>query len=307
MRFSTLTLAYLAIILVSACSAEFSSDQTTAVLASAEPNFEQSSDQTIDRGTIEQNPLINPEGMTVITRFTSPDGFDRVGIWPRGFETYLRTLPLKAHESPVKYYNGSEKTDYGYWAAVIDMPIGNRDLHQCADAIMRLRAEYLWSTEQYDKIHFNFVNGFNAEYSKWRNGQRIKVNGNDVRWVNSAMPSTSYESFWKYMEMVFSYAGTASLVNELKPVELSEMQIGDVFIRGGSPGHAVIVIDMAVNTDTDESVYLLAQSYMPAQEMHILTNPNDAALSPWYKLEEVEEINTPEWRFDKTELRRFQD
>jgi hypothetical protein len=172
---------------------------------------------------------------------------------------------------------------------------------------MRLRAEYLWSTKQYDKIHFNFVNGFNAEYSKWRNGQRIKVNGNNVEWVNSASPSTSYETFWKYLEMVFSYAGTASLVNELKRVELSEMQIGDVFIRGGSPGHAVIVIDMAVNPDTDESVYLLAQSYMPAQEMHILTNPNDAALSPWYKLEEVEEINTPEWRFDKTELRRFQD
>ena len=108
--------------------------------------------------------------MTVESRFIPPSGFDRIGIWPRGFETYLRRLPLKAHGSPVMIYHGAEKQDYGYWAAVIDLPIGNRDLHQCADAIMRLRAEYLWSTKQYDKIHFNFVNGFNAEYSKWRNG-----------------------------------------------------------------------------------------------------------------------------------------
>ncbi len=295
-------------ILVSACSPEFSTDQSVAVLASADSEIAQST----DREKVEQNPHVDPEGMTVVSRFTSPEGFDRTSFFPRGdrserFQTYLRALPLKPHGTAVKLYNGSEKQDRGYWAAVLDFPIGDRDLHQCADAIMRLRAEYLWSTKQYDKIHFNFVNGFNAEYSKWRNGQRIKVNGNNVEWVNSASPSTSYETFWKYLEMVFSYAGTASLVNELKRVELSEMQIGDVFIRGGSPGHAVIVIDMAVNPDTDESVYLLAQSYMPAQEMHILTNPNDAALSPWYKLEEVEEINTPEWRFDKTELRRFQD
>ena len=65
--------------------------------------------------------------------------------------------------------------------------------------------------------------------------------------------------------MVFSYAGTASLSRELAPVNYQDMKIGDVFIQGGHPGHAVIVVDIAVHPKTKKKVFLLAQSYMPAQ------------------------------------------
>ena len=60
---------------------------------------------------------------------------------------------------------------------VLDVDIGNRDLHQCADAIMLLRAEYLYSKGAFTDIAFDFVSGFRAEYSKWMEGYRIKVNG----------------------------------------------------------------------------------------------------------------------------------
>jgi len=255
----------------------------------------------------EQVPLTNPSGMTVEERFLTPPIFSRVQIEADGFQSYLRSLPMKKHGAKVKFYNGSEKADRGTWAAVVDLPIGERDLHQCADAIMRLKAEYLWSTKQYNKIHFNFVNGFTADYIKWKNGQRIKVKGNDAYWVNTDSPSTDYQSFWKYLEMVFSYASTASLEREMDQIDLLEMGIGDVLIRGGSPGHAVLVVDMAVNHTTGEKLFLLAQSYMPAQEIHILTNPNDAVISPWYRLEASQEIFTPEWTFHAKELKRFSD
>lgn len=52
------------------------------------------------------------------------------------------------------------------------------------------------------------------------------------------------------MDIIFAYAGTLSLENELIPVDLSDMEIGDVFIQGGSPGHAVVVVDIAVNEST---------------------------------------------------------
>ncbi|MFM7767840.1 MAG: DUF4846 domain-containing protein, partial [Bacteroidota bacterium] len=110
----------------------------------------------------------------------------------------------------------------------------------------------------------------------------------------------------KYMEMVFSYAGTASLEKELKPVDLADMQIGDLFIKGGFPGHAVVVVDMAVHESTGEKLFLLAQSYMPAQETHVLKNPNDAGLSPWYALDFDGELTTPEWTFGRQQLKRFE-
>ena len=41
------------------------------------------------------------------------------------------------------------------------------------------------------------------------------------------------------------------------------------------------------------------------QEIHILRNPSDPRLSPWYLLDFGETLVTPEWTFRKTDLRRF--
>lgn len=169
---------------------------------------------------------------------------------------------------------------------------------------MLLGAEYLYSLEEYDKISFNFVSGFKAEYKKWMEGYRIKVEGNNVSYYKAAEPSNTYESFRKYMNMVFAYSGTLSLEKELSAVDINDMQVGDVFIIGGSPGHAVIVVDIAVN-DLDEKVFLLAQSYMPAQQTQILINPMDEDISPWYSLEGKDKLRTPEWTFELDTLKRF--
>jgi hypothetical protein len=163
---------------------------------------------------------------------------------------------------------------------------------------MRLRAEHLWQQQQYDQIHFNFTNGFRVDYEKWRQGHRIQFDGNRTSWVKKASPSNSYKSFRRYMDLIFAYAGTASLEKELKPADPDDLQIGDVFIQGGFPGHAVVVVDVALNTDSGQQVFLLAQSYMPAQDIQILQNPNDEELSPWYSWPVRGALNTPEWRFD---------
>ena len=87
--------------------------------------------------------------------------------------------------------------------------------------------------------------------------------------------------------------------------DVNKMQVGDVFIKGGFPGHAVIVVDMAINEETGKKLFLLAQSYMPAQDIHILKNPANSRLSPWYELDFGEVLYTPEWTFDRDDLRRF--
>ena len=250
----------------------------------------------------QQTKPINPSGATILERFNPPEGFVRTLEDTASFAHYLRQLPLKPHGSEVLYYDGRIKPNRNIYAAVVDLPIGGRDLHQCADAVMRLQAEYLWKKKQWDKIHFNFTNGFRADYSRWRKGERIRVKGNQVSWTTGATPSDSYASFWKYLEMVFSYAGTLSLEKELDPVSVKDLQIGDVFIQGGSPGHAVLVVDLAKDPNTGKRVFLLAQSYMPAQEIQVLQNPSGDG--PWYEAGFGEVLRTPEWVFEKGDLRR---
>jgi Domain of unknown function (4846) len=101
------------------------------------------------------------------------------------------------------------------------------------------------------------------------------------------------------------YAGTLSLSKELKSKQVKDLSIGDVFIQGGSPGHAVIVVDVAIKGSNGEKVFLLAQSYMPAQEIHVLVNPNDGGFSPWYSADFGEELVTPEWTFKRDMLKQF--
>jgi hypothetical protein len=260
-------------------------------------------------GQQKQKALINESGMTLQERFETPDGFTRVSVDDGSFGEYLRNLPLKSHGSRVRYYNGGVKLKDVH-EAVVDIDVGERDLQQCADAVIRLRAEYLYGKEQYKRIHFNFTNGFNADYVTWRQGNRIAVEGNRAKWVKSAGQSTDYASFRKYLDMVFAYAGTLSLSQEMKQVPLEEMQIGDVFLKGATPGHCAIVVDMAENQATGEKLLMLAQSYMPAQDIHILKNPQNKGWSPWYSLnfgKIGEKLKTPEWEFTANQLVRFEE
>ena len=187
------------------------------------------------------------------------------------------------------------------------MPIGNKDLQQCADAVMHLRAKYLFKNQLRGNIHFTLTNGFRADYGKWAEGYRITISGNKAQWERTALPDTSYATFCDYMEFIYTYCGTLSLSEELTQVNYEELQPGDVLIKGGAPGHAEIVMDVAQNRK-GEKVYLLAQSYMPAQEIQVLANPQNKTLSPWYELRSNEsKIVTPEWEFDSGQLKRFED
>lgn len=246
---------------------------------------------------------VNSTGKTIESRYNTPEGYHRVEIKEDSFENFLRTQKLKTYGEKVYYYNGKIKDSEGIYDSVFDVDIGNKDLHQCADAIMLLRAEYFYSKKEYDKINFNFTSGFTAKYSKWKEGYRINPNGKGEYYKKSS-PSNTYKDFRNFMNIVFSYAGTLSLEKEMKKQKIENMKIGDVFINGGSPGHAVIIVDMAENKN-GEKIFILAQSYMPAQQTQILINPKNKEMGVWYKLNENEMLITPEWNFKENALRTF--
>ena len=82
------------------------------------------------------------------------------------------------------------------------------------------------------------------------------------------------------------------------------LQPGDVFVVGGFPGHAVNVVDVGVNEETGHKYFILAQSYMPAQQNQILLNP--ATGDVFYELFDfMTEVVTPDWTFHVNDLRRW--
>ena len=248
--------------------------------------------------------MLDAEGMTLETRVRTPDGYMRKPAGEGSFAAFLRSYPLKEAGSPVLLYDGREKGNQEAHAAVFALPIENEDLQQCADSVMRIYAEYFYRTGQYDKIAFHFVNGFRADYARWREGGRIVVDGNHVSWSNAAAADSSYESFQEYMRMVFAYAGTLSMEGESREITLEEMRAGDVFLKGGSPGHVVMILDVCESKDGNKA-FLLGQGYMPAQEFHLLKNPQHGE-DPWYYEEETDyPFSTPEYTFPEGSLRRL--
>lgn len=255
-----------------------------------------------------QKPLftINENGKTIQARFQVGFAIKKDVYQPQSFAHFLSTLPLKPQSAPVLLYNGEQKWNQDVHAAVIDLPIGKRDLHQCADGIMHLKALYHYNRQEYNQIGFHFVNGFYCDYDHWKKGYRVRIKGNHTYWYKSTSPDSSINVFYQYLEMVYSYAGTLSLSKELVKKELSTLSTGDVFIQGGSPGHAIIVINKASNATTGERYFLLAQSYMPAQELHILKNYVQPDISPWYSMTQINEmLSTPEWNFYPEDLKAF--
>jgi len=235
-----------------------------------------------------------------------PEGFKRIDAGPASFAEWLRELPLKPAGEPVRLFNKKLKNNQEAHFRVIDIDAGRGDLQQCADAVMRLRAEYLYSTKKLDSISFDLTGGPAFGFKKWSEGFRIKEEKGKIKWVSSATAGTGRDNFQKYLTSLFIYAGTYSLSKQLKTVPHPvNMKIGDVFIKGGFPGHAVIIVDMAENAASGKKLFLIAQSYMPAQDIHILKNPSDPALSPWYDADIKGRLETPEWTFEKDQLKSF--
>lgn len=211
-----------------------------------------------------------------------PLGFTRLQAEEGSFASWLRNLAIRG-DNTVYLFNGNKKQNQQAQYAVLDVSVGKKDLQQCADAIMRLRADYLLSEGRASEISFRDNNG--KQYKAPLNGNR--------------------QDFDRYLEQVYAYCGTLSLEKQLRPKQaFNSISPGDVLIKGGSPGHAAIVLDVAVNRE-GHRIFLLANSYMPAQDIHIVNNPTAPSLSPWYSAENRSLIELPEWRFTVNQLKSW--
>lgn len=228
---------------------------------------------------------LNPQNNTLFEHVVDiplPAGFKRQTTEQNSFGSWLRNRRLKP-DNTVYLFDGTKKKNQSAQFAVLDINLGPKDLQQCADAVMRLRAEYLYHQGKTRQIIF-----------KDNSGKKYLC-----------PDSPTIPEFEKYLEKVFAYCGTSSLSKQLTPVvSFADITPGDVLIKGGFPGHAVIVMDLAVDK-YGKKIFLLAQSYMPAQSVHILRNPLNN-LSPWYSVDSGSDlVETPEWTFYRSQLMKW--
>jgi hypothetical protein len=232
-----------------------------------------------------------------------PEGYTRVALEEGSFGAWLRGLPLRPEGTPVLDFRGRTilAANDASLAAVAELDVGRADLQQCADSLIRLHAEWLWSRGEKERIAYRFTSGALASWPSYAQGERARVSGSKVTWVKSGPVDGSRAAFQKYLDLVFTYAGTLSLAAGTRRPSREDVRPGDFFVLGGSPGHTVMVLDVARDAE-GRRVALLGQGFTPAQDFHVLS-PGEAG--PWFSLE-GDTVATPFWApFPWSSLRRW--
>jgi hypothetical protein len=256
------------------------------------------------KASIETPSLINKDSLTIASRVNIPEGYKRVNYPNGSFQDYLRNYKLKPFGSKIINYDDSEYFWQRGHIGILEIPVPKNGLQQCADALIRIRSEYLWDNNRKNEIGFNFTSGHYCSWTKYAEGYRPKINGNKVTFHKTASANTSKDNFYKYLNLIYMYSGTLSLYNELEAVKARDLKIGDMLIKGGSPGHIVMIADKVINNKGGK-LFLLFQGNTPAQSVHLVKNLDNATMSPWYQLEDDAVISVSNYVFGSSKFVRF--
>jgi len=235
--------------------------------------------------------LVQPAWAESITEaYPLPEGSTR-----KPSDTYgewLRALPLKPKTEAIRTYDGRIVHHNG---RPVDMPLVRGDLQQCADSAIRLRATWLRESGASEKaLNFRATSGDPLPWTKFSSGWRPYVRNNRIAWKAT---DASKQTWDKWLRAVFNWAGTRSLVAyETHPVK--DPRSGDMLVEGGSPGHAVVILDVAQKGS--RTWFLLGEGFMPAQDFHIEHGPYGG----WWEWTS-KGIHLPHWHMKANSLRRW--
>jgi len=237
----------------------------------------------------------------------APTGFIRIELEPGSFGEWLRHLPTRVDRLQVLAHDGRALP--GTAAAVVTLDVGPGDLQQCADSIIRLHAEHLWSRARADDAAYHFTSGDLSTWKDWVSGEVFRIDGARVRRLAGNPRTADHPNYRLWLHHLFRYAGTRSLALDSVPVPATRpLQPGDFLVDPGSPGHAVLVLDVAVHED-GRRVGLVGQGFIPAQEFHVVSGDGARALEgTWFSLPSSPDdaLDIPSWSpFPRSSARSF--
>ena len=228
----------------------------------------------------------NPWNADCVGDIPVPAGYKRVDAQKGDYTSFLRSLPLKPRGSMVQLYTGGNARLQFLSTGVVDMKLIS-NYEQCADATMRIRAEFFYKNGRYGNICFTDVNGKKMRYQGGKN-------------------RASFES---YMRKVYGMCSTYSLYRETKPRDILDVKPGDVLVypakQGRKYGHAVLVADVAKNKAGKVAIMCI-EGNTPAREFHIVRNSANPLRNPWFLIDKDDEnIWISAFRFNRDELRHY--
>ena len=228
---------------------------------------------------------------TVGAAYPPPTGATRTP--DDAFGAWLQALPLRPAGAPIRTHDGQPVPHDG---RPVDLPLVRGDLQQCADSALRLRAEFLRSQGRADELAFRATSGDPLPWARYRAGETPYAAGAGIRW-RSADPAGQTWDGW--LTRVFMWAGTRSL-QAYETTAVDTPRSGDVLVQGGSPGHAVVVLDVA--TRGDQTLLLLGEGFMPAQDFHVEHGP----ASGWWTWGPAG-VDLGHWHMPVDSLRRWRE
>jgi hypothetical protein len=208
--------------------------------------------------------------------------FHRIETDSNSFAELLRDLPLKKPGSAVENYRGGifkAGTDTSV-AFVVNIDIKGRRLEQCMDILVRLYAEYLWKAKRVENLMLPLPGGYWLRWEDWHEGIRPEFKGIDVKMRKTSKPDTSLKAYRNYLNTVYGESHTQQFYHAYQPVDRTKVEIGDIIVKKGTKGHAVIIVDLAKN-DQGEMIALIGNGDTPACQFFILKHHTD---SPWIPL-----------------------
>lgn len=232
-----------------------------------------------------------------------PDGYTRVNVIDNGFADWLRHLPIAPIGTPVT--TGGKKTvlngDDSALGAVIALQPNSSRLLSGANMLIRLRCEYAWSVDADMSAAFHFTSGHFMSWSAWCEGIRPQVNGRNVKFKKRCEKDDSRSNFCGFMETLFHYTSSLSILDDTRPAEDMTLAAGDIFLGQGRDAPPLMVIDAATDGAGDVRV-LLGRAGIPAQTFHVIRADNG---SPWFSVSQKGSIELGGHRYDADHLRRW--
>ena len=225
---------------------------------------------------------------------------------PESWTEWLRLLPLAAPGTPVRNYRGEVIVpgEDEHLAAVVALDVGERDLQQSADVVLRLHAEWRWFVNDL-RMMYRSDTGVALPLERWRSGDRLVTRAGQPTWERQAAPKPKldYADFRAYLDSVFAWSDARALLAESAPLAPEALAPGAFFLHQGPPAQLLVVLDVAANSSGKRAM-LLAQALNPAENLHVLRYSRDSA---WFPVRPDQPVRVPRVRpYSWKELRRLQ-